>query len=126
MGRWWSAGGTSAAGYRGVVWTEASGMVALGALPGGTYSRAWGVTRDGLVAFGEADQGGTSRAVRWTGAGIESLGVVPGGTSASARAAWADGSIVVGSGAAPGGNRAFLWTAQIGIIDLNSYLPTRG
>ena len=38
----------------------------------------------------------------------------------------ADGSVVGGASTLPSGDRAFLWTAALGLVDLNTYLPTRG
>jgi probable HAF family extracellular repeat protein len=58
---------------------------------------------------------------------LHTLGVLPGGTYSVATAVSGDGSIVVGYGDTPAnGTTAFLWTSQLGMVDLNSYLPSFG
>ena len=54
---------------------------------------------------------------------VHGLGFLPGGNQSQALAANADGSMVVGYGNTANGQLdAFLWTAQLGMVDLNSYL----
>jgi len=55
-----------------------------------------------------------------------SLGALPGDTFSVATSVSGDGSVVVGYSAGPNGNRAFMWTSQLGMVDLNLYLPTLG
>jgi probable HAF family extracellular repeat protein len=101
-------------------WTGASGMVALGVLPGSNGSNALGVSADGAVVVGESFQpAGSSEAFVWTESnGMERLedvlaanGVtgLAGWSLESARAISADGQWVVGSGINPAGEEeAFL------------------
>jgi probable HAF family extracellular repeat protein len=94
----------------------------LGTLPGGDWSEAYGVSADGSVVVGEAENAaGQWRAFRWTAAGgMQDLGTLGGGESE----AWgvsADGSVVVGwADNAAGQSRAFRWTAARGMQDLGT------
>ncbi len=115
------------------VWTEASGLVGLGDLPGGS-DRSFGhaISSDGSVIVGESNSVFTdptfgSEAFRWTPAGgMVGLGDLPGGTFGSdAVFISADGSVVVGIGrnsqAVPGGAReVFRWTQATGMVGLGS------
>jgi probable HAF family extracellular repeat protein len=94
----------------------------LGTLPGGGWSWAYGVSADGSVVVGWAENAaGYRRAFRWTAArGMQDLGTLGGGESE----AWgvsADGSVVVGSAQnAAGDRRAFRWTPAGGMQDLGT------
>jgi len=104
-------------------WTLQVGLQDLGTLPGGTISRAAGVSADGstVVGYGNAGLAGI-RAFRWTAAsGMVSLGTLPGMTS-YAYGVSGDGSVVVGVLMSP--NRAMMWTPSLGIVDLNTYFPS--
>ena len=104
-------------------WTLQEGLQDLGTLSGGTISRAAGVSADGstVVGYGNAGLAGM-RAFRWTAAsGMVSLGTLPGMTS-YAYGVSGDGSVVVGVLMSP--NHAMMWTPSLGMVDLNSYLPT--
>jgi len=93
----------------------------LGTL-GGAKSRAYGVSSDGRVVVGEAENAaGQRRAFRWTaGGGMEDLGTLPGYDASYAYGVSADGRVVVGAAAnAAGRGRAFRWTAAGGMEDLN-------
>ncbi len=80
-------------------WTQATGMVGLGDLPGGSfYSDANGVSADGSVVVGISNIGNGSEAFRWTQAtGMVGLGNLSGWNSSSASGVSADGSVVVGT-----------------------------
>ena len=112
-------------------WTS-SGMQSLGRLPGGDYAEAWAVSAAGDVAVGSSNTApnGNVVAVRWTVTGstsLESLGVLAGGSRSIAYGVSGDGSSVVGTSMISGGfDRAFLWTPALGMVDLNTYLPTIG
>jgi hypothetical protein len=68
-------------------WTEESGMVGLGYLPGKSSSYAYSASADGSVVYGAS--GGEM--FRWTGsAGMVGLGIPPGIPSG-------DASIIVGN-----------------------------
>ncbi len=102
-------------------------MQNLGTLPGGTFSYAYAVSADGLVVVGDSDSSSGDLAYRWTvGDGMVSLGVPPGAFDYMVcNGVNANGSAIVGSiiGAE---SVAFLWTAQLGIVDLNTFLPALG
>ncbi len=117
---------SSSAGDRAFRWTSSSGMQGLGTLQGGTASVAWGVSADGSTVVGTNTGPDGDRAFRWTaGGGMQSLGVLPGGGWSDATAVSGDGSIVVGKASnSSGEHRAILWASSIGLVDLNTYLPT--
>jgi probable HAF family extracellular repeat protein len=106
---------------------QAAGITNLGALNGGTMSRAQGLSSNGSVIVGGAFDGAAGNAVRafrWTQAGgMVSLGVLNGGTGSSASAVNSDGSVIVGSvadGAAGNAFRAFRWTQAGGLVSLGT------
>jgi probable HAF family extracellular repeat protein len=106
-------------------WTQATGMVDLGTLPGATGSFAWGINSQGDVA-GEADlPSGDTRAVLWTADGkITDLGTL-GGPSALAFAVNNGGEVIGFSSLATGGpTHAFVWTAQGGMVDIGTFNGT--
>jgi len=114
-------------------WTEESGMVGLGALNGGLFSYALGVSADGAVVVGDAADGAADnygRAFRWTeGSGMVSLGVLNGGTLSAALGVSADGAVVVGySGVDAAGKlwRAFRWTTETGMQSVEDWLRANG
>jgi probable HAF family extracellular repeat protein len=95
----------------------------LGTLPGGTYSAAFGVSADGSVVVGVADNAsGDARAFRWTSSGgMQNLGTLPGDTGSWAFAVSANGAVVVGDSLNDDeGFRAFRWTTSGGMEDLNA------
>jgi len=107
-------------------WTVAGGMEDLGTMTGGTSSHGTGVSADGSTVVG---RGGTSgftgvRAFRWTSAGgMVSLGTLP-GKSSHAYGVSGNGQVVVGVLSSP--DAAMLWTSLLGMVDLNTYLPSLG
>lgn len=92
----------------------------LGTL-GGAESVAYGLSADGSVVVGEADNNaGSYSAFRWTSlGGMVDLGTL-GGTYASARGVSADGTIVVGQAGNGVMSRPFRWTQAGGMEDLGS------
>jgi probable HAF family extracellular repeat protein len=90
----------------------------LGTLPGGTYSVAYGVSADGSVVVGVADNAsGDDRAFRWTASGgMQDLGTLPAVHIVSAMAfqLMAPWSSAVADNAARD-DRAFRWTASGGM-----------
>ncbi len=126
-----SADGTIVGGFRSgraVIWTPA-GVVDLG----GSYSSfANAITPDGQVVAGGSNGivNGSSRrqAFTWTVAGgMKLLGLLPGGHESYANGISDTGNAVVGQCAGNGfGWDAFLWTPELGMVNLNSYLPSLG
>jgi probable HAF family extracellular repeat protein len=105
-------------------WTQATGMVGLGGLPGGggplgIMSESRGVSSDGSVVVG--GEGGLD-AFRWTQAtGMVGLGTNSGGANGGS----SNGSVVVGFSYVPDGVEAFRWTQATGIVGLGD-LPGGG
>jgi probable HAF family extracellular repeat protein len=123
--------------FRAFRWTQASGMVSLGTLNGGSYSEAGGVNATGSVVVGLASDGvapGTLRAFRWTQASgmisvedwlrANGVAVAQGIRLFSATAVNADGSVVVGGIDTSEGDRAYLARVSPfgnGLIDPEQY-----
>ncbi|OPF19423.1 PEP-CTERM sorting domain-containing protein [Microcystis aeruginosa KW] len=104
-------------------WTQATGMVGLGDLPGGSfYSDANGVSADGSVVVGISNIGNGSEAFRWTQAtGMVGLGNLSGWNSSSASGVSADGSVVVGTASPTGPDgEVFRWTQATGMVGLGN------
>jgi probable HAF family extracellular repeat protein len=127
---------TTPGGSHAFRWTAASGMLDLGTLPGGTGSLAGAVSDDGAVAAGTSNtfMNGLyrTRATRWItdGGGTTTslnLGVLTGMSYSRAYGVSNDGAVAVGlSGNDIEHERATLWNASMGLVDLNTYLPTLG
>jgi len=112
-------------------WTNAGGMVNLGTLPGGTFSYGYAVSADGRVVVGDSDSTDGDIAYRWTAnGGMQSIGTLPIAFDYMiSNGVNADGSVIVGSTSAffpDGTGHAWLWTPSLGIVDLNTYLPSLG
>jgi len=94
----------------------------LGTL-GGVRSEAYGVSADGAVVVGMAENAaGQPRAFRWTASGgMQDLGDLGGGES-WAQGVSADGAVVVGWSYSLAAEyyRAFRWTASGGMQDLGT------
>jgi probable HAF family extracellular repeat protein len=109
-------------------WTQTSGMVSLGDLPGSSLpgtrnpasSYAYAVSADGSVVVGHGNTNSGYKAFRWTlTGGMVDLGDFSGGgTNSRATGVSADGSVVVGFGTKASGSKAFRWTQTGGMIDL--------
>ena len=94
------------------VWTQETGLVGLGDLPGGEFrSSAHGVSDDGLIIVGQGASVEGREAFRWTQeTGMVGLSDLPGGKFESvAQAVTPDGSIIVGDSQSPLGKEAFKW-----------------
>jgi probable HAF family extracellular repeat protein len=115
--------GDTPQGNRAFAWTAGGGMQSLGlAAPTDGYSGAYGVNADGSVVAGFSG----ANATIWTNGVAQSLGTLPGDTNAIAYALNGDGSLVGGYSFAGSSPRATLWSASLGLVDLNTYLPTLG
>ena len=103
-------------------WTQATGMVGLGDLPGGDFgSHASEVSGDGSVVVGYGlSNTNFLKAFRWTqGTGMVELGDLPGGGFDNfASGVSFDGSVVVGGSNTDIGPQAFLWTQAMGTVGL--------
>ena len=111
----------SANGLEAFRWTETSGMVGLGKLPGGTFffSRALSVSADGTVVVGESQSTNGFEAFRWQDGTMTGLGDLPGGFFFSqAYTVSADGSVIAGQSQSDAGAEAFRWTADGGMVGL--------
>src|SRR5205807_10000100 len=95
-----------------VRWTQASGLLALGHLPGDNSSYGYNVSADGSVIIGESRTSSSSQAFRWTqAAGMSGLGHLGGDLYSQAFSASADGSVIVGASiSSASGDRAMRWT----------------
>jgi probable HAF family extracellular repeat protein/predicted outer membrane repeat protein len=106
-------------------WSQSSGMVGLGFLPGGSSgSCAYAVSADGSVVVGSASSEFGTEAFRWTQTGgLVGLGHLPGGNIFSrAYAVSADGSAVVGISSSGSGTIAFIWDSTNGMQNLKEVL----
>ena len=109
-------------------WTQATGMVGLGFLPGGSSSTARGVSADGAVIVGASNYSLSGpQAFRWTQAtGMVGLGFLPGGSLSIAQGVSADGAVVVGSSGGGVPSEAFIWTDTSGMQSLRDVLVSQG
>jgi probable HAF family extracellular repeat protein len=113
----------TADGDRAFRWTSAGGMQRLPTLlPTDGASSAFGVNGDGSVIAGFSG----NSAVIWTNGVAQDLGRLPGAESAIAYTLSNDGSLVGGYSFFSQGVRATLWSQALGLVDLNTYLPTLG
>ncbi len=106
-------------------WTEETGAVSIGDLPGGEFrSTARGVSPRGdiLVGSSSSERSGenSGETYRWTAeTGMVALGDLPGGSFRSgASAISADGLVIVGGGRSEQGLEAYRWTAETGMVGL--------
>jgi probable HAF family extracellular repeat protein len=109
-------------------WTAADGMVDLGTLPNTQSSYAIATSADGFAATGMVHTSPLKHAFLWTATdGMQDLGTAPGAREAVGYAVSNGGLAVVGSDRYYSGtNVAYLWTHDLGMVDLNVYLPTLG
>jgi probable HAF family extracellular repeat protein len=107
-------------------WTQGTGMVGLGDLPGGAFhSIANGVSADGSVVVGWSVVSSGNEAFLWTqDTGMMSLGTLPGSLSAEGNAVSGDGSVVVGHSYTASGTevQAFIWDPINGMRALQDVL----
>jgi probable HAF family extracellular repeat protein len=109
-------------------WTSSGGMVSLGTIAGGE-SIGLDITPDGTTIVGESGFNGSHRAFRWTQAsGMVDLGALAGAEESFAYGVSADGQRVVGWDSRSGGSVSHAWlvTPDLGMVDLNAYLPSLG
>lgn len=104
------------------IWSPANGMQTLpsvGTEPAGGYC----INADGSVIAGYSGL----FASRWVDGSPESLGTVPGGSFSVAYSVSGNGQFIGGvSDNADGDALAFLWSSSLGMVDLNTYLPSLG
>jgi probable HAF family extracellular repeat protein len=101
-------------------WSESTGMVDLGLLPGSFSSLARACSDDGSVVVGECFEPGVgTRAFRWTAAtGMVDLGSLGAGPENVAFGVTLSGDTAVGHTSTAQGFRAFRWIAGSGMSDL--------
>lgn len=104
--------------------TRCASFRGVGILQGFTSSIAQGLSGDGRVVVGYAEDGaGVTMAFRmaWADGGVATpLGVLPGGVSSQARAASYDGFAIVGDSESTNGTRGFRWAAG-SLTDLGTW-----
>ncbi len=106
-------------------WTQETGMIRIGPLPGGQVGgRANATNADGSIVVGLARSSiGDTEAFRWTSAaGMTGLGILGTGPDerrySDAADVSAEGSVIVGASTSPQGEQAFRWTAAAGLVGL--------
>ncbi len=114
-------------------WTSGGGMENLGVLPGHASSIAFAISGNGAVVAGVSNPPPSpsfplgSTAFRWTSSGgMQGLGILTGFDFSETSGVNGDGSAIVGGCGSNSGGVAFLWTPALGMVDLNTYLPTLG
>jgi uncharacterized membrane protein len=107
-------------------WSQSSGLVLLGTLPGGASSSANAVSVDGSTIVGASISSQRTEAFRWTlAAGMQGLGTLaPTEMLSIATGVSGDGEIVVGRASASAATAAFRWTAQTGMQTLSCGTPS--
>lgn len=105
--------------YEAFRWTAATGMVGLGSLPGGDWSSAQDVSRDGDTVVGHALTYG-ARAFRWTETeGMVPLADLPGGTAfTQATSVSADGTYFTVHAGATEGQGSYRGTSSGSVLKL--------
>lgn len=128
----WSVGqsGQLIGGPRAVRWSGSGSILNLGVLSGGTTSEAFAVSSNGMFVAGRSGSSSGNRAFRWTNTGMQDLGVLPGDANSGATDITGDGQTIVGFSAWQFGpsfyHRAIMWKPGLGMVDLNTYLPSIG
>ncbi len=118
-----TASASVATAYEMFLWTENSGLAALGDIPGGIFnSEAYDISDDGNVIAGLGRWGsvpGQIEAIRWTAStGIVRLGALEINGGSQATAISADGSVVVGGSTSASGTQAFRWNSSDGMVGI--------
>lgn len=104
-------------------WTPRTGIQVLPLLsPADPMSNAFGVNHNGSLVAGFSG----THAIVWTKGGIRDLGTLPGDNNAVAYALNNDGTVVGGYSFQTFHVRATVWTKALGMVNLNTYLPTIG
>src|SRR5262249_27557496 len=109
-------------------WTTTGGFQNLGSLGAGFDATGRAISAYGNVVVGASESPNGMRAIRWTSAtGMVNLRALPGADDSIALDGSANGAAVVGVNTGEGGAEvASLWTQALGMVDLNTYLPSRG
>ncbi len=110
-------------------WTEETGAVSIGDLPGGefrSYVQRVSARGDILVGASSSERSGEVyvETYLWTAeTGMVALGDLPGGLfSSAAMAISADEQVIVGSGGGEQGGEAYRWTEETGMVGLG-FIP---
>jgi probable HAF family extracellular repeat protein len=117
-------------------WTEVSGAVGLGTLPGHSSSGASAISADGSTIVGGVSASGnqtfTAQPFRWTQAGgMVGLGNPPGCERGGATGVSGDGAVIIGDCLIESEEVGyihvpFVWTAETGTLTLQDFLSQRG
>jgi probable HAF family extracellular repeat protein len=119
--------------YQAFRWTQATGLVGLGTLPGYSGSQAFAISADGATIVGSVYGGPdeTAQPMRWTEVhGMVGLGNPPGCDSGRAMGVSGDGAVIIGEcwievDEIPT-RIAFVWTAETGTRTVQDFLIQRG
>jgi probable HAF family extracellular repeat protein len=104
-------------------WTPQTGMQDLGALDPDEASGGLAISADGRTIVGYS--GDTAAA--WVNGVGKDLGLLDGGTFSVAYCAGSNGALIGGAAdSATRGYTAMIWSDDLGMIDLQEYLPTLG
>lgn len=105
-------------------WSQATGMMGLGRLPGGGRAIARAISADHATIVGDSLVNAIdTHAFRWTSdAGMIDLGTLPGDARSEAHALTPRGDLIVGTSYTTSSRRAFIWDAANGMRDLKSVL----
>jgi probable HAF family extracellular repeat protein len=111
----------SSSGERAFIWTEAGGMQEL---PGSGFTGGLAINADGSVIAGYFD----SNAARWNSGTLQILDNLPGGSFSTAYSVSGNGLLVGGfsDSATSQMPLATIWSDALGVVDLNTYLPSLG
>lgn len=107
-----------------LVWFPSGSVQALGTLPGGRSSQAFGISPNNIVVGGATASDGSTHPFMWMfhTSGLQDLGLLTGFTSCVAHAVNASGVVVGQCTPSSGEPHAFIWTSTGGMQDLNSLI----
>jgi hypothetical protein len=110
-----------------LLWDQTRGAIGLGTLPGGSTSRARGISPSGRIVVGTSQSSlADPEAFRWhPDLGMHPLEpIAPGESRTSGALATSDANVVVGWYDKGGARAAFLWTPLLGRVDLRNHLAS--
>jgi hypothetical protein len=113
-------------GSQGFIWSEATGAVPVGLLPGWSSSAFFAISNDGLVSVGYGvNPEGRHQPIMWREPwGLRAIAILAGSAGSEAWGVSGDGRVIVGRAIDP--NLAFVWDRVRGTRNLKSYLMVLG